>query len=390
MIHRAPSSCFGAVSSIQYGSAQRLLTQRVWRPYIRVNTYATAPSQPPKDSERPENSALFAVQRRSSADRINPARSTLPAPLDLPTQGSDNKLVYLFRIGRAYGSFYWVGIKAVWFNYQAVRLLKQEIEGRGKPGQGGEKSSKEQELKNFSRAEYQLMQRSRHDIGKLPFFGVLVALFGEWLPLLVPFIPGAVPMTCRIPKQVEQMRAKTEERRRLSFRQGISEPAMEDMPTISAAVQETGTSQKAPEWPMTQVGCAATLISRLRDDQLHHLSSTLDLHSRLWDRIQQQPPSFLLRRGISKRLAYLTSDDRLLGHDGGVRKLSWDELMIACQERGLDVLGKREEVLRQDLSWWIDRQVEDKGRGRVMLTMLFRRLAIRHWVYLNVKANRRI
>lgn len=278
--------------------------------------------------------------------------------------------MYYFRVGRAYGGFYWVGIKAVWFNFQATRLLKERIQ----------KDAGEKWLSVVKRSEFQLLERNSHDIGKLPLFGVLVALLGEWLPLLVPFMPGVVPGTCCFPKQLEGMRKKAEERRRRSFRQGISEPSKEQISEIPE-----GTETK--DWPMTGKDYAALKLKGLRDDQLYHLSCTLDLHNRMWDRIQLPPPSWLLRRGLSKRLSYLTKDDKLLTRDGGVPKLSSDETIIACEQRGLDVLGKREEVLRNDLTWWLARQNDDRGRGDAIFTMLFRRLAMREWVALNVKAN---
>lgn len=302
----------------------------------------------------------------------------------MPERGDENIALYYFRIGRAYGSFYWVGVKAVWFNFQATQALRERVKkDSAKIGDGDgvkRRHGKDVLLSLVKRSEFQLMARNSHDIGKLPLFGVLVALFGEWLPLLVPFMPGVVPGTCCFPKQIEGMRKKAEERRRTSFRQGISEPSKEQITEIPEGLETA-------EWPMTSPDYAAVKLNGLRDDQLHHLSSTLNLHNRMWDRIQLPPPSWLLRRGLSKRLAYLTSDDKLLTRDGGVPKLNPEETITACQERGLDVLGKREEVLRNDLAWWLARQKEDRGRGDAIFTMLFRRLAMREWVKLNLKAN---
>ncbi|KAF2166147.1 hypothetical protein M409DRAFT_66667 [Zasmidium cellare ATCC 36951] len=339
--------------------------------------FYTPPATPPEDLDRPEKSALVAIKGLRPLDPVNPPRSTRPPDLALPKRGEENVALYYFRVGRAYGSFYWVGIKAVWFNFQATRLLKERIK---KDAEGEEKKTGEEWLRLVKRSEFQLLERNSHDIGKLPLFGVLVALLGEWLPLLVPFMPGVVPGTCCFPKQLEGMRKKAEERRRRSFRQGISEPSKEQISEISDATV-------AADWPMTGKDYAASKLKGLRDDQLYHLSCALDLHNRMWDRVQLPPPSWLLRRGLSKRLAYLTKDDKLLTRDGGAPRLSSEEMIIACEQRGLDVLGKREEVLRNDLTWWLARQHEDRGKGNAIFTMLFRRLAMREWVQLNVKAN---
>ncbi|KAF2207363.1 hypothetical protein CERZMDRAFT_10152, partial [Cercospora zeae-maydis SCOH1-5] len=275
---------------------------------------------------------------------INPPRSTRPPPLALPERGDANVALYYFRIGKAYGSFYLRGVKAVWFNHKAHKLfIKQAREKEGArnhtPGTPG-----------LTRSQYQLWMRNQHDIGKLPFFGLLVALFGEWLPLIVPFIPNAVPGTCRIPKQVADMRKKAEERRRIMFRGGIEEPNEEQL----GLDKQSGVKQP---WPTANMDHTRSLVARLRDDQLLHLSSTLNLHSRLWDRLQLPPPSFMLRRSISKRLNYLGHDDKLLAWQlPAVKMLESEEVHIACEERGLDVLGKREDSLRETLRMWLESQ----------------------------------
>ncbi|KXT04459.1 hypothetical protein AC579_626 [Pseudocercospora musae] len=367
MTTKSPSSCLRAVSSLhtpyQHAFSRPTAIQRivfVGKQPRRWASSSSSTSQP--DLSKPEQAALAEIEGLKKSDPINPSRSTLPPPLKLPTRGSENIALYYFRIGRAYGSFYWVGIKAVWFNHKAAKQLRERIKQ-----EAGKKASRSKELGLMTRSEFQLLARNSHDIGKLPFFGLMVALFGEWLPLIVPFIPGAVPGTCRIPKQIEGMRKKAEERRRISFRQGISEPDSEQL-----SLEAAHTTVSA-EWPMSRKEYAAKTLSQLRDDQLFHLSSTLNLHNRMWDRIQLPPPSFLLRRGLSKHLSYLASDDFLLERYGGAAKLTADEVDIACEERGLDVLGRPEQKLRENLSWWLARQKDDNGKGLALLAMLFRR-----------------
>lgn len=324
-----------------------------------------------KDLRRPEKAALVDIERLRKLDPVNPPKSTLPPPLKLPTKGDENAALYYFRIGRAYGSFYWVGIKAVWNNHKASKVLQQRVtEDAGAATFRSVTAA--QKLHLLNRSEFQLLARNSYDIGKLPLFGLLVCLFGEWLPLLVPFIPGAVPGTCRIPKQIRGMRAKAEDRRRVAFRQGTSEPSKQQLPHPD---EDTPAGLARVGWPMAQKDYAVWMLQKLRDDQLYHLSSSLNLHNRMWDRVQLPPPSFLLRRAISKRLAYLTSDDKLLLSAGDVLKLDEEELKIACEERGIDVLGKREETLSKELSWWLGRQKEDEGKGFAMFVMLFRRYA---------------
>ncbi|KAK1808370.1 hypothetical protein LTR12_017277 [Friedmanniomyces endolithicus] len=322
--------------------------------------------------------ALNAIQSRTHGDPINPPRSTLPPPLELPERDkAPSVFIYWFRIGRAYGSFYKEGVKAVWFNNRAAKLLRERVSGE--LGAGGEKEAAARGL--ISRSEWQVLRRNEHDIGKLPLFGVLVVVFGEWLPLFVPFMPGVVPGTCRIPSQVRGMHEVGEERRRMSFRTANFEPEKGQIGFGEMAAVEGGA------WPMASEEYILDVLKPMRDDQLHHLSTTLGLHGRIWDRLQLSP--FLIRRRVTRHLQYLALDDRLLAQAPPSSKLSQVELENACSERGLDVLGRPEAILRESLEWWVKRQEEDEGRGRAMLSMLFRRLAIRDWVGLHVKANDR-
>jgi len=273
----------------------------------------------------------------------------------------------LYRVGRAYGNFYKEGIKAVWYNYNAAKLLRARI-----TGELGAANVNDAAMRNLiTRAEWQLLARNNHDIGKLPLFGVLVVVLGEWLALLVPFMPGVVPGTCLIPKQLEGLRVQTEQRRRASFRQGITEPSKEQEVDDRLVVGDRPAGHA--EWPMTNPTFVRNTLAQLRADQLHHLSTSMSLHSRLWDRLQIPPPGFLLRSKLTKRLQYLTFDDKMLLHNDGVPKLTPTELDIACQERGLDTLSKKDSALRDSLGVWLARQNDDKGRGRLMLSMLFRR-----------------
>jgi len=384
MSRKWQSSCLLAVPAV-HTSRHGFLPLSIIYQHTHRRRYAQQQQQPSQQA-RPHaatstalseqysaKAALTTIQSRTHGDPLNPPRSTLPPPLELPERDkAQSVFLYWFRIGRAYGSFYKEGVKAVWFNNRASKLLRERI--TGELGAGGEKAAAARGL--ISRAEWQVLRRNERDIGKLPLFGVLVVVFGEWLPLFVPFMPGVVPGTCRIPSQVRGMREVGEERRRMSFRTANFEPEKGQIGFEEMAVGEGGA------WPMASEEYVLDVLKPMRDDQLHHLSTTLGLHGRIWDRLQLSP--FLIRRRVTKHLQYLALDDRLLAQAPPSAKLTHVELE---NERGLDVLDRPEAILRESLEWWVKRQEEDQGRGRAMLSMLFRRLAIRDWVGLHVKAN---
>jgi hypothetical protein len=314
---------------------------------------------------------LIAVTTASQGllDPINPPRSTVPPALKFPERGAENAALYWYRVGKTYGGFYFTGVKAVWYNRKASQVIRERIGKDVKRGQDDPSAL----VQSLSRSEFQILARNGHDIGKLPLFSVLVLLLGEWLPLFVPFMPGVVPGTCRIPKQITGMREKAEQRRRTSFRTGTTEPRQEDLVKSAAKWDSSSSSAKegADAWPVCAKSNVTTLLEPLEHAQLFHLSNTLNIHSRLWDRLSIPPPSSLLRSGIGKRLAYICTDDVLLLKSGDIKNLQHGEVLIACEERGIDVNGRREEVLRAELGAWL--QAQRRERGLAMFRMLFRR-----------------
>jgi hypothetical protein len=382
---RWPSSCLRAGSSIylksaNHGSTFTLHHIKVVRRYAQHSQPVTSPrpdvaTNRAVSHEYASNSALKQIEAGTKGDPVNPPRSTLPPPLVVPERGpSTSFFAYWYSVGKAYTSFYKSGIAAVWYNRKAADALKARIKRDHNVQDMGHAAAEGL----MSRSDWQILQRNSHDIGKLPVFGLMVLIFGEWTPLLVAFVPNTVPGTCYIPQQVRGMREKAEERRRITFRAGNFEPPKEQV-----------NFTKSASWPTTNAAyIQRQLLKPLRADQLHHLSSTLSLHSRMWDRVQLYPLRFLVQRRLAQHLRYLALDDNLLLRDSRESSLSLPELERACEERGMDILGRPEAVLRGNLSWWLRRQQNDEGRGRAMLSMLFRRLDIARWVKLHLDANR--
>ncbi|KAL8642934.1 MAG: hypothetical protein Q9228_000423 [Teloschistes exilis] len=281
----------------------------------------------PHNVQRPATVSSDVVKSTSlsPAAALNPPHSTLPPPLSLPQWEPNlpklDLLKFYYRTGKAYLSFYKSGIKAVWANYKSLRQLRTRIpSGR----------SAEQALRDgyLTRGEYHLIRRTRSDISRIPLFGVVLLICGEFTPFVVLFLglSGAVPKTCHVPKQVDGAREKLEARRRDSFRQG----------TI------TGNNS-------TDVGD----ITKLPKSILAHVGKSLGLYSSLWDRIGVMPTPFLSWR-MRKVVEKIDADDFALERDGGIEHLSDEESKRAAEERGLDVLGKPTSEVRAALNHWLD------------------------------------
>lgn len=67
-------------------------------------------------------------------------------------------------------------------------------------------------------------------------------------------------------------------------------------------------------------------------------------------------PTSLVRKRVYRSLGELEVDNFAIERDGGVRKMEGQEVRMACEERGIDVLGKDERNLRMDLEQWMERR----------------------------------
>ncbi|KAI9787761.1 MAG: hypothetical protein M1839_000293 [Geoglossum umbratile] len=203
--------------------------------------------------------------------------------------------------------FFKEGLKNVRINYMSSRQIRARINTKIIGGRLEEAA----ERGLLSRSEFQLLHRSMHDIKRVPIFGVILIICGEFTPFVAFLFSGVVPWTCRVPKHIHKDRVKLERRREESF-QNLTDPP-----------------------PATEAS-----LGSLDQKQLLHISRSLGLHSSLWPEVISLPPKYLLRWRIHKRERYLELDDYLIGRDGGVRAMNLEEVKMALVERGVDILGK--------------------------------------------------
>jgi len=289
------------------------------------------------------------TQKADLKDRVNPPISTLPSPISVPPRRQNQSYVsFLWTAGRAYVGFYKAGIKNIFTNRRVAATLRHRLNSTQTPQlppspngnhKGLEASSTSDSYNRFvlSRAEFQILRRSRHDMIRVPIFGILFIILGEWLPLVAILFTPVLPYTCRIPRQIEGERQVLERRRKRSFRGEIDG----NIPTPL-----TGADKRL-----------VRTMDELSKGQLMHISRSLGLHIRLWDLSKGfLPPVVMLKPMVGRALAYLHQDDALLLRDGGIHKLTDEEVKIACEERGIDILGRNMADLRQTLRLWLKSQ----------------------------------
>ncbi len=279
-----------------------------------------SPFKPPLGNELPRcrYTSTSASSGSLVRSKVNGPPSTLPPPLAIAAQKPDQSYFpsYLFSIGKAYLSFYKTGVKAIYQNYKAARPVQAALNAK----YHGSLSAAINDG-SLTRTEFQLLVRNFHDLKRVPVFALVFFVCGEFTPLIVVAISSVVPYTCRIPKQIDSDRTTLERRRAASFR-NLTEEFVDDG-------------------------------RRLEKRQLLHISRSLGLSGAWWDWMGG-PPTVLLKRRVKRRVDYLHMDDTLISRCGGVENMSMNEIILALEERGVDVIGRNESQLKTSLKIWLN------------------------------------
>ncbi|KAI2631103.1 hypothetical protein GGS21DRAFT_523311 [Xylaria nigripes] len=277
---------------------------------IRPASTSTASQPSPSHTTTASTTIAKSAPQEAFIDTLNPPATTRPPQLDLPVRDASTGLFsHLLKLGKAYTAFYKAGLKAVFTNR---RLLKDYLKTQPPTPE-------------FStRAVLHLRDRVNHDFMRLPLFGIIAIICGELTPIVVLLFPRLTPYTCRIPSQAAVIRRAAESRRRASFR------------ALSFQVDKA---------PATD----------------GHICRSLGLGSKLWDTAGFDVPFAAAR--ADKAVQRIVRDDVLIRGGGGVSVLVDDEVVIACEERGIDTLHKEARSLRELLGAWLERtrpsQMED-------------------------------
>lgn len=274
--------------------------------------FSTSPrlfqAQPPPRQTRDSITTTPSTTPASPPDAANPPATTRPPSLVLPpSEPGIPSFSNLFARGKAYLRFYKTGLRNIYHNTRMVWSLDSNGGPRG-PDPG-------------TRAALLLHRRWRHDIRRIPIFALVLLICGEFTPLVVLGIPRLAPYTCRIPRQVDKLQRRSEIRRR------------------RLALEST--------WGETaRVGSPAAVA---------RIARSLGLISAAWDllALPDGALALLARRRVRGHVAFLEEDSVLLERAGGTWVLEDDEVRLACEDRGLDVVGVPDWVLRPRLESWV-------------------------------------
>lgn len=385
-----------------------------WKPTPSSNKSTSSSEKSTSSSDKSTSSSTprTPLPYPPTDDAANPPVSTLPPPLDVPGREPGQSLFsYTLKSGKAYFQFYKQGVKNVWQNRKLAAAIDRRVSKIPFTSEKGYiRFDLDASETPFTRGEYQLIRRSQYDMRRVPIFAVLFLVLGEWLPLVAVFFTALLPVPCRIPKQVEaEERKRTDQRHegrqlllREKIRTGIAvmpPPSDQDVAEwkksgMVATLDESGritppSPSTSPEEFKAQIskldlvgknmgtlGMDLGLVERhmLSGDKecrylyMHYAQMAFNVRSSIWER-----PGRLSRviwslwvYKLRDRLGYLAVDDALLERDGGAEALRPEEVRVACSERGIDTLGRRDDQVRKDLAVWLS-----KKRGKTWLYAFF-------------------
>ncbi|RTE74981.1 hypothetical protein BHE90_010570 [Fusarium euwallaceae] len=316
-----------------YSQRRQVQCPRHWTPFA----LSSAPWQ-----QQQQRRAIHNDGPKSLNPLVNPPDVTRPPPLTLPRRRDcDSMPKYYFELGKGYLRFYKDGLKNVWASRRLLREKLQRTPADDRPSI----FRPYYVPKTFSRADWVLLWRVRHDMIRLPLFGLMLMVIGEFTVLVVAYVDSAVPYPCRIPTQIFTALEKAEQRRKAAFDEFEAKyPNGVLSPRVTQSVART------------------------------HVLKSLHLSGSIWDRLGFLPPGMWEAKG-RYRMAYLEGDDKNIIEDGGPMGLQYDELRITCAERGIDTLGKSETELRGWLGDWLRLTASDdiiERRRRMAVLFLTR------------------
>ena len=270
---------------------------------------------PPINATSAEGGDSSSELLRPSAS-LNPPSTARPPPFEPPVY--QPKFTYYLALGKATLKFYKTGIKGIYTNYR----LSREIYARLNRSTPLTQSLKEGLI---SRGEYHLLERTKNDLRRALPFALVFLVCGEFTPLVVVALSDIVPRTLWIPKQVLKARKKLEARRK---------DARKMWGTVPANLDHGPALQPSETEGILKVG------------------RMLGLYPEWWDRLPWKRVK-AVRQRLTTRLQELEADDIAIERDGGVEGLEGEEVKMAAERRGLDVLEKEEEELRGHLKGWL-------------------------------------
>ncbi|KAG0047256.1 hypothetical protein BGZ83_007661 [Gryganskiella cystojenkinii] len=320
--------------------------------FTRSAFYSTTPSTNSKEQVQPSPASmddLTGAIKAGTDGSVAPENSSSIAsstsvPVPAPT-GLSGKISEFYRKGKEIVIQCKDGVKLLWVNKKIVKDLKQaQIE----------------DGYQLTRREFQLIHKTDIDVMRMIPFGLIFLLATEYIPLIIIFAPQLIPSTCVTPSQLEGRRKKIHEKRSVMTEKLIRMNKREITKETLANYNSFMTvAKKYGE------GFDYNMIDR------QHLSSFCRFMG-----LNGIGPKFILKKRLDKHMSYVQQDDVLL-HSEGLESLTFSELQLANEERGMRSLEVSKEHLEKSLQYWL-KVSQSKDAEVPPALMVFSRMFLLH------------
>ncbi|KAK0721474.1 hypothetical protein B0T21DRAFT_265583, partial [Apiosordaria backusii] len=256
----------------------------------------------------------------------NPPPTTRAPPFTIPPSDPSLSLPRnLLNKGKSVLTFYKTGLKSILLNRRLHSTPLDSLPDDLQP------------LKPYpdTRGALLLHSRLRHDLGRLIPLSLILLICAEMTPVVILWAPNLklTPLTCRMPREVEAIRQR-DKQLRIEAREQYHHQQQQQ--------QQQQEQQQQEQHPPSEEGEVYTLSEVLRAGHKPRF-----LPSFLY-------PFSLRKNKLDRKLAWILADDAMLHQGGGQKELVFEEVKLAAEERGIDVLGREEEELRGLLGKWLD------------------------------------
>lgn len=228
--------------------------------------------------------------------------------------------------------------------------------------------------KTLSRREHNLLIRTVGDLFRLvPFSVFIIVPFMELaLPIFIKLFPGLLPSTFQTSKERED-KLKQNLKVKLEMAKFLQK-TLDDM-AVQHKDRFSNSAKEFSEW-FHKIRTSGEQVSNediMRFSKLFQDEITLDSLSRAQLvalcrvlEVQTLGMNNLLKFQLRMKLRNLAADDKLIQKEG-VDSLTVLELQNACKARGMRAYGLSAEMLRRQLSQWLDLSLNKKVPPSLLL-----------------------
>ncbi|KAF9584093.1 hypothetical protein BGW38_007603 [Lunasporangiospora selenospora] len=276
--------------------------------------------KPVRPSSAPFDDSALKVGSGGAVAPENAVPATAEAVAPPPPKGLGAKAKEFWNKGKEIVIQCKDGVKLLWTNKKIVKELKRsQLEGYA-----------------VTRREFQLIHKTDIDIKRLIPFALVFTFATEYIPLIIIFAPQLIPSTCVTASQLDNLRKKTHEKRSTVteklIRLNRREITKENLASYNSFVV---IAKKYGE------GFTYDAIDRA------HLSAFCKFMG-----LNGFGLKSMLKKRLDRHMTYIKEDDLLLQKDG-IDSLTFGELQIANEERGMRSLEVSREHLEKSLAYWL-------------------------------------